>query len=544
MASCLGLYIEENLIKYAKVSKDHDVVKIEAFGIKFYDKLGEAIKQIVTETFSFKVPISVNLSEEMYNYFYMFSLLNKNDLKKAVDTEFESYCADKGYNRNALETRFALVPDKEDKEKIKVIHVAVNKMEVNRVLQELGDYKVSTISPISLSIANIANVGAKENAAIVNIEENTTVTLITDQKIYEIAKIETGASEILNEINTKENSYSKSYEICKNSTIYTMEGKELQEEENEYLAYIIPTLYKIATQLKDMLDNSLIKVERVYLTGTASVINNIDLYFEEILKNVKCEILKPFFLTENVKINIKDFIEVNSAIALALQGLGYGIRNMNFKQPSFSERIPDWMKIEIDSGKDKDKNGDKKKGKFQIYFDLNEKLDNTEKWLLRVAGGIFAFVAIYAGIISFINIQIDKKAEEVADLKRDTLQQIAMVQADTNKVKEKTNKYISLTNNLKNASAAIMDKTSSRNAIPTLLQEIMYIIPKDVQVTAIENTSDKKVVINVQSEKLESLAYFKVKLKSEGILNPSSVNSSPAVNDGSVVKIVIEGEMP
>ena len=47
MSNCLGLYIEENLIKYAKVSKDHDNLKVESFGVKFYDKLGQAIDQIV-----------------------------------------------------------------------------------------------------------------------------------------------------------------------------------------------------------------------------------------------------------------------------------------------------------------------------------------------------------------------------------------------------------------------------------------------------------------------------------------------------------------
>ena len=82
MSSCLGLYIETNVIKYAKVTKEREALKIESFGIKFYDKIGEAISQIVSETFSYNVPISVNLSEEIYNYFSMFSLLNKNDLKK------------------------------------------------------------------------------------------------------------------------------------------------------------------------------------------------------------------------------------------------------------------------------------------------------------------------------------------------------------------------------------------------------------------------------------------------------------------------------
>ena len=47
MSTCLGLYIEENLIKYAKVSKDHDQVKVESFGVKFYENIDQTIKQIV-----------------------------------------------------------------------------------------------------------------------------------------------------------------------------------------------------------------------------------------------------------------------------------------------------------------------------------------------------------------------------------------------------------------------------------------------------------------------------------------------------------------
>ena len=53
MASCLGLYVENNLIKYAKVSKDKDTFKVEAFGIRFFDDLNETIKKIVEETQNF-----------------------------------------------------------------------------------------------------------------------------------------------------------------------------------------------------------------------------------------------------------------------------------------------------------------------------------------------------------------------------------------------------------------------------------------------------------------------------------------------------------
>ena len=87
MPSCLGMYVQDNLIKYAKVSKDHDKIKVDSFGVKFYENINEAIKQVVEETYSYKTPISINLEQEIYNYFDMFALLNKTDLQKAIKTE-------------------------------------------------------------------------------------------------------------------------------------------------------------------------------------------------------------------------------------------------------------------------------------------------------------------------------------------------------------------------------------------------------------------------------------------------------------------------
>ena len=83
MQSCLGLYMENNLIKYAKVSKDKDNFRIESFGIKFFDNIEETIKQIVSETYSFKTPIAVNLTDEKYTYAQLFSLINKKRFRKS-----------------------------------------------------------------------------------------------------------------------------------------------------------------------------------------------------------------------------------------------------------------------------------------------------------------------------------------------------------------------------------------------------------------------------------------------------------------------------
>ena len=91
--------MQNNIIKYAKVSKDRDVKKVDTFGVKFFDgDVETAIKQVIEETYSFKTPISINIEGENYNYFNMFALLNKKDLNKAIKTEFELYCNEKGYN--------------------------------------------------------------------------------------------------------------------------------------------------------------------------------------------------------------------------------------------------------------------------------------------------------------------------------------------------------------------------------------------------------------------------------------------------------------
>lgn len=537
MSSCLGLYIDSKVIKYAKVTRDRELLKVEAFGLKFYEKLGDALEQIVSETFSYNIPISVNLSEETYNYFYMFSLLNKNDLKKAIDTEFDSYCYDKKMNTNAFETRYAISNEINDKEKLKVIHVSSNKSSISRIAQTMQEYKLSTISPIGTSISNIANINPKENILILNLEENTTITAIVDQKVYNVDKIEEGAGEVLDKIASRENSYSKAYEVCKNSTIYTMEGQELQDEANEYLEYIMPSLYKIATKLQEYVSNSTIKFEKIYLTGTLSVINNIDLYFQEFFQSEKCEVLKPYFLTENIKMNIKDYIEVNSAIAIALQGLGYGIKSMNFKKASFLDQLPDWLKVDMSLGKKTDK-------KTKIKFDLSGKLDATERWLLRSVCGVFMIVVLFSATSMFIDNQMNKKLAEVEEVKNYTDIQIELADNDKRNIDAKAIEYDEMTRNLKDIKSKIENDMNLKNSIPNLLVQISSVIPENVQITEITNTPDNDgahVVIKAQSRYYDELGYFKAKLKDEDIL--FEVKSTQGEKQGEFVKIVIEGDL-
>lgn len=539
MPSCLGIYIEEHLIKYAKVSKEHENIKVEAFGIKFYDKIDDAISQVIEETYSQKTPISVNMSEEMYNYFDMFALLTKTDLQKAIKTEFESYCSEKGYNPNVFERRYAVVDNQLDKEKIKVIHIADNKIELNKRIQEIDGYKLTNISPISMSIPNLINIEPNENCIIVNMEDKTTITTIIDSKIYHVDVLDEGSTDILSKINLKENSYSKSYEICKNTTIYTSEGKELQDEQTNYLEDIMPTLYTIVSNTQKIINSTTEKINKVYITGTAALVNNVDLYFQEYLTESNCEILKPYFINNTKDISIKDYIEVNSAISIALMGLGTGIAGMNFKKQSFVDKIPAWLKVEVNPGKTKKEQ--KNLGGF-LTWDLGQKLDKTEKGLLRIATGLLLLVVIYSGFASLLNSQIGKKQQEAESYIENTNKQIQLANADNEKIKTKTNEYTTMINELEQANEKIADRNKTRNAIPNLLNQIMSIIPENVQLTSIENTSGTHIVINAQSNKYEQLGYLKAKIKADVIL--TNVISTAGQKDNNIVTVKIEGDLP
>ena len=540
MASCLGMYIENNIIKYAKVSKDRSGTKVESFGIKFYEKLGQGIKQIVEETYSYKTPISINLSNEMYTYFEMFSLLGKNYLPKAIKTEFDSYCVDKGYNPNVFETRYAVVDDLQDKDKVKVINISANRIELNRNTQEFESYRVSNITPLSMCITNLIDFKPKQNALIVNMEEKTTITTVIDQNIYQIDELDEGSGDVLSKIDRKENSLSKSYEACKNTTIYTAEGQDLGEEQN-YLEDIMPTLYNIVGQVKKTINESLAAIKTVYITGTLATINNVDLYFQEYLPEASCKILKPYFIRSNIKgISVKDYIEVNSAISLALQGLGEGVTGMNFQKQGFLDKLPAWMKL--DAGGASDVSGKRPAGKKNwLTIDFGEKLSPIEKRLISGAVTLVILILIYGTFSTLLGIQIKNKEQEVDNLIADTEEQIKLAQTDKGTIDTRANEYKNMVQALENLNDRVSDANQSRNMIPNLLNQIMFVVPENVQITSIENTTDRHIVIVAQAEKYEQLGYFKAKLKTDGILN--NVVSDSGVNDGSAVKVTIEGDI-
>lgn len=547
MSTCLGLYIDENIIKYAKVSKEREQFKIESFGVKFYDNLDQTIRQIIEETYSYKTPISINLSEEMYNYFDVFALLSKKDLPKAIKTEFESYCTEKNYNPNALESRYAITPNTQSKDKLRVIHISDNKIELNKKIQKFSSYRLTNVTPISMTIPNLVKIDNGENILVVNIEQKTTITTIINKNIYKVQTLDFGSQDILDKINVKENSYQKAYEICKETTIYTSEGQELSDESSDagYLDDIMPTLYNILGQIQKNINESFDRIDKIYITGTGALINNIDLYFEEYLENIKCEILRPSFVKISPDINIKDYVEVNSAISLALSGLGEGVTGLNFKKTSFMDKLPEILTMEVGkpkNGPKKDSTIDKEVFTNLVKMDFNVPLDKVEKGLLRFSIGVLILFIAYGCFANMIQEQIEEKSSELNASISNTNTQISLIDKDIQSTQNKENEYATKISSLEQLNQKIQEDNRTRKSIPILLNKLMYVMPTGVQLTSIRNTSGTHIEIQAQSESYAQLGYLTASIKVEPIL--TNVISTSGVKANNIITMKIEGDLP
>ena len=553
MQYCLGISIDDKFIKYAKVQKEDNTFKVESYGINSYNNmdLDKRIAQIIQETDSSKIPISTDVQNEKYYFFNFFGVKNKTYAKEAIQTEFESFCTDNHINKNTIEGRYIYTKNIDMPDQNKAIYIYANKGEMEERLNLFKGAKVVSATPDAIAIPNIVNIEPNKNIMIVDISDNTKITTLINKNIYNVDILSEGLKEAFDTINLKENSTLKTYEVLKNTTIYTMDMDTTSNKKNdEYLQHIVPELYKVAQEVLNITKNYK-KIDQIYLTGYATVINNIELYFQEYFKNSKVEILKPFFIEKNDRVNVKDYIEVNQAIALALQGMGYGARTINFSTDKKADEIKSMLSMNmtdiINLFKVQKADNGKEKNKPKLNVDLGflkNKSKNLDTSMTNAFISLLLITILYCAGSIWVSKQILSETDKVKDDVSYTQEQIAKATNDDSKINTKTNDYKRYKSNLENTSNVIETKRSRKNQITTLLNKIVYTIPKEVQLTEIKNEEKggkQHIYISAQSKKYEQLAYFKAKLKNANILD--NVTSNEGTKSGDVVTTIIEGDL-
>ena len=323
MASCLGISVGKNLIKYAKMSKEKSggSVKIEAYGVKFYDVLSQTLNEIIQETKSADAAISVALTSEFYQYTQCFKSMNKKERAEYLQNQFEDECQKQGISASNFDVRFIFADDPTSPDSDKVMCMGASKVELNNLWQALSNYKFESISGIGATVSNLLkDRGEGQNCLIVNIEDDTKLTLIRFGKIAELIQIPVGMDEVISQLADKYNSYAKAYAACKGVDAYSDSDFSLDTESQGIRDVLMPTLYEIKQRIIMAIEPFAADFTDVYITGTGIIVNNIDLYLAEAFPGKRVELLLPYFVNKE-RNSLKDVLEVNSALAASINDL-------------------------------------------------------------------------------------------------------------------------------------------------------------------------------------------------------------------------------
>lgn len=578
MPSCLGICVGKNLIKYAKMSKDKNsnIMSIDAYGVKFYDVLSQTLSEIVQETKSSEAAVSVCLSSEDYENVDVFKSMKPKDREALIFSEFESICASKSANASALDMRFILAQSPDSPDQYKAICIAVNKVELTNLWQALSSTKFESISAVGSTIVNLLkDKGLGQNSIIVNIEDDTKVTVIKNGEIFELIQIPVGMDEVIAKLADKYNSYARAYEACKGIDAYAEGDLTLDYESQSIRDVLMPTLYDLKQRLIIALQSYLDDIQDVYITGTGIIVNNIDLYLQEAFSGKHCEILIPYFVNKE-RNSLKDVLEVNSALAAAAYDLNGIDKNADFlasgtylrgeakKKKMDPREIAGNIKNFFDEANKKLLRPVKSKSrKKAVAFDDEvenlqqlggageysapkfeeevEYYDPISEWLTRAAVSLFVAWIAYTGFAGYVEGRIDDKLLTVSSNIAKTESEIANVEKDKNAIQLQSDEYKEKTVKLQRIIESIRLQQERSFDVPNFLSQLMFIIPSDVKVTAVQIGTDDTVILNAESAKYAQLGYFVSRLKLAGVLKDVEME---VINMSSSIQIKVNGVLP
>ena len=517
MISCLGIYIDKDIIKYAKLTRNKKNYTVDSFSVDTYENLEEAVKKIIEETDSYDIPIAINLTDEFYNYFETYSELDKSDIDKALKIEFSKFCEEYNVDENDFVSKYSLYVNRNNNKKLKSIYVSTYESVLEKNSKIFEEYDLSSMTPIGISIANLVE-DKEENALIVNLEEETQLSFLRDGRIERVELLSNSINEIIRKIDKDESSLKKSISTLKDIDLF-------DSDSSRYYDDTLIVLSNICDEIKKLIDKDV--YTKVYITGLGATIGNVDICFEDEI-GVKCEVLKPFFCDiKTSKYPLKEYIEVNSAISLSIDCLKNINKEINFISHSTLEDIEIDTKISA-------------KEDFEIteWKDLfKAPLNLKEKTLLRIIIFEMIFILIYAvSSRSLMNKALDQKRMVESDIEKSSYQ-IGLIKQDTETI-QKYNKAYEKVMGL-NITEAV--KVTEKGKIPDLLVKIMYVIPTKVQLKSIKEESDEKTIeIVAISDDEGEITRFVESLKKEDVLTEiDCVNAT----SGNTIELTIKGKL-
>lgn len=545
MSSCLGIYVNENVIKFAKMSYEKNVLQLEQYGTRFVkvDPLNQ-LEAIIQETNSSNIPVAITPERSEFINIEMFEQGQvKSYFNDVAKMEFEAWCEKNAKTPQRYEYIYKSADAKNVEGKRNIEINVVEKDIINKYTQRFSN--ISSLYPASLLTQRLVP-SIDQNYLLVDFSDSLTIVAVVNNKIVDMQSFKIGMKQILQDFSNKLGSYQKAYEACKQINVFS-EGIDNNDKELETL--LEPLLQEVLKDVQIYVDKYRRDIEKIVLTGSGIIFTNIDILFTEFLDE-KCEILKPEFLenTSNVR-NTADMLETIEAMALAYDVLipkakeSEYVKKNNIKKGFFSvfEKKPKENKIV----KKEQKSDLEKKSKDTMDVSISF-FDSTRISSLLICACIVLAILFVSYVVfgSIYSSRVEKMKNDINNTIANIDSDITDANNDYGYISTNMTKYKNINDEVQEVIEQIesnkIGKFSTYN-VATFLQNIIKIIPKNVQLVNISSDDNKNVKIVAKSNSYADLGYFVAELKINNTLNSLKVNS---VKNSETTVVEIGGELP
>ncbi|MBQ8043311.1 MAG: PilN domain-containing protein [Clostridia bacterium] len=535
MEACLGIYLGDKIIKYAKLIRDDKSkrISLHSCGTKYVVGNKEvSIAEIISQTGSADDSLCLNLTDYSRMQTEVLRQLGKADTQSVIDLEVSDYATSRALNEKTLEYRYIFMDSSVSIDNHTAEIVITDKANISKLVENEKYSNLIGLYPQEYILPNM--VQSNSNYLLVNIDEKTQVISVVGGKIKQIIDIDVSMKNILDNIAAQEGSYSKACDLCKNINVLSDDSLSPDLER-----IIEPTIQDLLNRIKSKLEDSKISYEKIYLNGLINLFINIDVLFEQFF-GISTEKIRPYFVNLDEVANIPEVIEATDAISLAYEGLEGFKPEANFVTNKN-------MKASLGGLFAKDKSGKKQKtpgGKKTVAVLPNINLEKIEKSLLFANLTAGAVLLGYVGFSAAYDAELTKMENTLTENINKLQEETATIKADKSYIDQNTNQYTTFNNYISETVQKIREGTIGKYTtynVANFMQKIAKYIPTNVQIETISSNDNKTVSIVAKSTSYAELGYFISQLKLQGVLENIQTSN---VSNGTTISVTIGGDLP
>lgn len=540
MASCLGIYLNSNIVKYAKLTSDNSgSVKLEAYGVRYVkDNQKQTLKNIIEETNSQNIPIVMNPQNDKFINYQMFDQVqNKAIANDIAKMEFEAWCEKNAKSPDRYTYVYKVAEVKNEENKFNAVLNFIEKKNVDEYA-DVGGYSVSNILPAQFLMYRLVPQD-EQNYMLVNLNDKLSISVVLEGKLVDLKTYDIGMKQILDDFSAQLGSYQKAYEACKQLNVYSDEetnnDKLLESIAEPILQEILRNIGAVGRRYKKHLN-------KVFLSGNGIVFTNIDILVREYLE-VKCEILKPEFIQLSNVRNMAEVLETTQAMSLAYEVLKPENKDLEYMKHKVGSKktignIFAKKSKKVETPNESKAKNDKTKDGIDMVEDRSVTIAlNVMIVMILAVVAYVAFSNIYIFSVNRTLENIEKAQAQLVTSTSDAKKDINYINTNMNDYKEINDEIDDIKNQIENNQ---IGKFTTYN-VASFLQNIIKVIPKNVQLKTITSDDNKNIKITAVSDSYADLGYFVSELKLKSTLNDVSILN---IKNGGTTTIEIGGELP